>query len=145
MSVCILGGSVFGIVMTVVFLNEPLFGLLFCVYVGYELVCINLYVYCGQIGADCVAIFCCYGMSVLLRQGVLFGSQVVGGRRLVGANLWGLDLFHGVYQQDGALWVAELLTRLLGSMGGRYIAPVNLVSMVVLRVRFSPFGLRCSL
>lgn len=46
----------------------------------------------------------------------MFGSKAVGARRLVGANLWGLDLFHGVYQQDGALWVAELLTRLLGSM-----------------------------
>ena len=96
MSVYILGGSVFAIVMTVVFLNGSLFGLLFCVYVGHELVCINLYVYCGQIGADCVATFCCYGMRVLFRQGVMFGSKVVGGRRLVGANLWGLDLFHGV-------------------------------------------------
>ena len=67
MSVCILGGSVFGIVMTVVFLNESLFGLLFCVYVGYELVCINLYAYCGQIGADCVATFCCCGMSSWLQ------------------------------------------------------------------------------
>ena len=57
----------------------------------------------------------------------------------------GLGLFHGVYQQDGALWVAELLTRLLGSVGGRYIAPVNLASMVVLRVRFPLFGRRGSL
>ena len=54
-----------GIVITGVFSDELSFGLLFCVYVGHGLVCINLYVYCGQIGADCAATFCCFGMRVL--------------------------------------------------------------------------------
>ena len=67
MSVCILGGSVFGIVMTVVFSDELSFGLLFCVYVGHGLVCINLYVCCGQIWVECVATFCCFGMSSWLQ------------------------------------------------------------------------------
>ena len=56
-----------GIVITGVFSDELSFGLLFCVYVCHGLVCINLYVCCGQIWVECVVTFCCCGMSSWLQ------------------------------------------------------------------------------
>lgn len=123
-----------GIVITGVFSDELSFGLLFCVYVGHGLVCINLYVCCGQIGADCVATFCCYGMSVLFRQGVQFGSKAVGARRLVVANLWVLVCFIEWVSTGWSLVGCRAVDTAIGLNEGRFITPVNLASMVAMKV-----------
>ena len=72
-------------------------------------------------------------------------ARSLAGEDLLGQIYGGLICFMVCVSTGWSLVGCRAVDTVIGLNGGRYIVLVNLASMVVLRVRFPPFGLRCSL